>query len=168
MKDLFLKFSFIAGEPSGDFHGGKLIKAIKEIHPNSSFMGLGGDSMKSEGMKVIHHIDKLSVMGFYEVIKHLPRLLKIMGETIKIITEMKPDRIVLIDYPGFNLRLAKNISHLNIPISYFILPQAWAWKKKRVETMKRTIDHSVSIFAFEQQWYQSQGLVVEYVGHPFT
>ena len=168
MKDLFLKFFFIAGEPSGDFHGGKLIKAIKEIHPNSSFMGLGGDSMKSEGMKVIHHIDKLSVMGFYEVIKHLPRLLKIMGETIKIITEMKPDRIVLIDYPGFNLRLAKNISHLNIPISYFILPQAWAWKKKRVETMKRTIDHSVSIFAFEQQWYQSQGLVVEYVGHPFT
>ena len=88
MKDSFLKFFFVAGEPSGDIHGGKLIKAIREVHPNSSFMGLGGDSMKSEGMKVIHHVDKLSVMGFYEVIKHLPRLLKIMGETINTITEI--------------------------------------------------------------------------------
>ena len=168
MRDQLLKFFFIAGEPSGDIHGGKLIKAIKEVHPNSSFMGLGGNSMINEGMKITHHVDRLSVMGFYEVLKHLPRLLKIMGETINLIREVKPDRIVLIDYPGFNLRLAKNISHLNIPISYFILPQAWAWKKDRVNTMKRFINHSVSIFDFEQQWYQSQGLFVEYVGHPFS
>ena len=79
MRDQLLKFFFIAGEPSGDIHGGKLIKAIKGIHPNSSFMGLGGNSMESEGMKITHHVDRLSVMGFYEVLKHLPRLLKIMG-----------------------------------------------------------------------------------------
>ena len=132
-----LKFFLIAGEPSGDIHGANLITEIRKNEPNSSFMGLGGDKMEAAGMKLIHHINVLSVMGFLEVLKYLPRFLKIMGETIKTIERSKPNRVILIDYPGFNLRLAKNISFLNIPVSYFILPQAWAWKEKRFIQMKK-------------------------------
>ena len=168
MKNDPLKFFLIAGEPSGDIHGANLIAEIRKIEPNSSFMGHGGDKMKDAGMKLIHHINVLSIMGFLEVLKYLPRFLKIMGETIKAIERSQPNRVILIDYPGFNLRLAKNISFLNIPISYFILPQSWAWKEKRVEILKKYIDQSISIFSFEQDWYKNKGLDTDYVGHPFA
>jgi len=168
MKNEPLKFFLIAGEPSGDIHGANLITEIRKNEPNSSFMGLGGDKMEAAGMKLIHHINVLSVMGFLEVLKYLPRFLKIMGETIKTIEKSKPDRVILIDYPGFNLRLAKNISFLNIPVSYFILPQSWAWKEQRVLQMKKYIDQSISIFSFEQSWYNRKGLDTDYVGHPFA
>ena len=163
-----LKFFLVAGEPSGDLHGGNLIHSIKNIEPNSSFMGHGGNTMRDAGMNIIEHSDSLAIMGFLEVVKHLPRMIKIMGETVKTISRAKPDRIILIDYPGFNLKLATNIFRLGIPITYFILPQAWAWKKKRVETMKAVLDQALSIFPFEEEWYNSKGLPTTYVGHPFT
>ena len=163
-----LKFFLVAGEPSGDLHGGNLIHSIKNIEPNSSFMGHGGNTMRDAGMNIIEHSDSLAIMGFLEVVKHLPRMIKIMGETVKTISRAKPDRIILIDYPGFNLKLAKNIFYLGIPITYFILPQAWAWKEKRVETMKAVLDQTLSIFPFEEEWYNSKGLPTTYVGHPFT
>ena len=163
-----IKIFIIAGEPSGDLHGAKLIRAIRSINNNTSFMGHGGDLMQNEGMKIIEHTNNLSIMGFKEVIMHLPRMLKIMKKTIKIIESVKPDKIILIDYPGFNLRLAKNINHLNVPIFYFILPQAWAWKSNRVKLMKETLSQSFSIFPFEKKWYQSKGLSVKYYGHPFV
>ena len=163
-----LKFFLVAGEPSGDLHGGKLIRAMQNIHPNSTFMGHGGNAMKDAGMQILEHTDDLSIMGFVEVIKHLPRMMKIMGKTIDTITRTKPDRVILIDYPGFNLRLGKNIQHLGIPITYFILPQVWAWKEKRVETMKAVLDQALSIFPFEQDWFETRGLPTNYVGHPFA
>lgn len=163
-----LKYFIVAGEPSGDLHGGKLIQAIQNINPNTSFMGHGGNSMKATGMQILEHTDDLAMMGFVEVIKHLPRMMKIMGRTIDTISRMKPDRIILIDYPGFNLRLAKRIHSLKIPITYFILPQVWAWKEKRVETMKTVLDQSLSIFPFEEEWFDSHGLATTYVGHPFA
>ena len=161
------KYFLIAGEPSGDLHGGNLIKAIRTLNPNSSFMGLGGDNMKQEGMRIIEHVDKLSIMGFTEVLSHLPRMIRIMQKTLDAISRAKPNRIILIDYPGFNLRLAKKISYMKIPITYFILPQAWAWKEGRVEKMKEYIDQAISIFPFEAEWYRSQDFDVEYFGHPF-
>ena len=163
-----IKYFIVAGEPSGDLHGGKLIQAIQNINPNTSFMGHGGNAMKAAGMQILEHTDDLAMMGFVEVIKHLPRMMKIMGRTIDTISRMKPDRIILIDYPGFNLRLAKRIHSLKIPITYFILPQVWAWKEKRVETMKTVLDQSLSIFPFEEDWFDSHGLATTYVGHPFA
>ena len=106
-------------------------------------------------------------MGFFEVLKHLPKMYKIMLVTIDAITQLKPDRIILIDYPGFNLRLAKKIEHLQIPITYFILPQAWAWKENRVGLLKKFSDQSISIFPFEKDWFSSRGVNVQYFGHPF-
>ena len=161
------KFFLIAGEPSGDLHGASLIKAIKSIEPFSSFMGHGGYLMEKEGMKIVEHCNNLSVMGFKEVVVHLPRIWKIMNNTVALVKKVKPDRIILIDYPGFNLRFAKNISKFGIPISYFILPQAWAWKSKRVEIIKKYFDQSFSIFPFEQKWYRSKGVDTKYYGHPF-
>ena len=99
----------VAGEPSGDVHAAKLVSALKVISPNTKFFGNGGDKMAESGVEIIHHINDLSVMGFIEVIKHLPRLLYIMDKTLSFIKNIKPDKIILIDYPGFNLRLAKKM-----------------------------------------------------------
>ena len=163
-----MKYFILAGEPSGDLHGSNLIRAIKNLKPNSSFFGHGGNKMANEGMSIVEHIDTLSIMGFTEIIKHLPKMLKIMSETIQLIEDEKPDRIILIDYPGFNLRLAKNIYHLNIPVSYFILPQVWAWKENRIKGIKKYINQSLCIFPFEQGWFESRGIPANYVGHPFA
>jgi len=163
-----MKYFFVAGETSGDMHGAKLISEIKKIEQNCIFLGHGGEKMKDCGMQIYEHTNTLGVMGFVEVIKHLPGILKIMDQTVDIIAKTTPDRIILIDYPGFNLRLAKKLQYLNIPITYFILPQAWAWKEKRVEIMKATLDQALSIFPFEKEWYNSRGLKTKYIGHPFV
>ena len=159
----------VAGEPSGDIHAAKLVSALKVISPKTKFFGNGGDKMAESGVEIIHHINDLSVMGFIEVVKHLPRLLHIMKNTLSAIKNIKPDRIKLVDYPGFNLRLAKKIKKLkmDIPVTYFILPQLWAWKESRIKIMKKTIDQSISIFPFEAEWFNSRGLDTFYAGHPF-
>ena len=161
------KVFIVAGEPSGDIHAAKLVSALKKISPKTKFFGNGGDKMSESGVEIIHHINDLSVMGFIEVIKHLPKLLNILQSTVSSIKNIKPDRIILVDYPGFNLRLAKKIKSLRIPITYFILPQLWAWKESRIKTMKNTIDQSISIFPFEAEWFNSRGLDTFYAGHPF-
>ena len=128
----------------GDLHGSKLIKSIKKLYPNSHFIGHGGELMKKRA-KMIYHTNDLAVMGLTEVVK-ITILLNVMGETLGKIREVRPDRIILIDYPGFNLRLSRNISGLNIPITYFILPQLWAWKKNRKKYFLNYIDQAISIF----------------------
>ena len=162
------KVFIVAGEPSGDIHAAKLVSSLKIISPKTKFFGNGGDKMSESGVEIIHHINDLSVMGFIEVIKHLPKLLNILQSTVSSIKNIKPDRIILVDYPGFNLRLAKKIKSLRIPITYFILPQLWAWKESRIKTMKNTIDQSISIFPFEAEWFNSRGLDTFYAGHPFV
>ncbi len=159
----------VAGEPSGDTHAAKLVLALKTISPKTKFFGNGGDKMAESGVEIIHHINDMSVMGFIEVIKQYPKLLKILQNTISSIKMIKPDKIILVDYPGFNLRLAKKIKKLKlgIPITYFILPQLWAWKENRIKLMKKTIDQSISIFPFETDWYKAKGLDTFYAGHPF-
>ena len=161
-------FFIIAGEQSGDLHGSKLIKSIKKQHPNSYFIGHGGELMKKEGLELIYHTNDLAVMGLTEVIKKLPFLLNVMGETLGKIREVRPDRIILIDYPGFNLRLSKNISGLNIPITYFILPQLWAWKENRKKYFSKYIDQAISIFPFEKEWFEKNKIPTGYYGHPFS
>ncbi|HBN45869.1 MAG TPA: lipid-A-disaccharide synthase [Candidatus Marinimicrobia bacterium] len=161
-------FFLVAGEESGDIHGAKLMEQISVQCPEASFMGHGGDKMKAAGLDIIEHVDDLAMMGFTEVIKHLPYMLNVMGQTLGKIREARPNRLILIDYPGFNLRLAKNIHPLGIPITYFILPQVWAWKEKRVKTIRRCVDQALCIFPFEQQWFEEHGINAHFVGHPFT
>ena len=161
-------FFIVAGEASGDLHGAQLISEIKNISPESNFVGHGGDKMIKNGLEIMHHIDRLGVMGFSEVLKHIPFLLNVMGESLGKLREVRPDRIILIDYPGFNLRLAKNCDGLKIPITYFILPQLWAWKENRIKSFHRYVDQALSIFPFEKDWFEKRGVPTNYVGHPFT
>ena len=163
-----LSFFVIAGEESGDIHGSKLITAMKKKYPNCQFVGHGGNKMAAQGVQILEHIDNLSMVGFSEVIKHLPYMKRVMTLTIKKITEINPARIILIDYPGFNLRLIKKISSFGIPITYFILPQVWAWKENRVRIIREFVDQSLSIFPFEPDWFKDRGVSVRYVGHPFS
>ncbi|MCK4386312.1 MAG: lipid-A-disaccharide synthase [candidate division Zixibacteria bacterium] len=160
------KILIVAGEASGDLHGSNLIREIKNLNPQIQLFGIGGDRMKKEGMELIHHIDKLSIMGFFEVLSNLRLIREVMKTMLKSAEERKPDLVVLIDYPGFNLRFAKKVKKMGIPIAYYISPQVWAWGGNRVRKMKGLIDKMIVIFPFEKEIYKKFDIDCEFVGHP--
>jgi len=156
----------IAGEASGDLHGSGVVRELKQLSPGIDVYGVGGDKMKREGMENIFHINELGFMGFVEVIKHLP-LIKTMEHTLEqIIKFKKPDVLVLIDYPGFNLRFARIAKRYGVTILYYISPQVWAWHKSRIKKMRTLIDTMLVIFPFEVDLYRAEGIDTEFVGHP--
>jgi lipid-A-disaccharide synthase len=156
----------VSGEASGDLHGSSLIRELKNINSHLQFFGIGGDKMKKEGMELIYHIDKLSIMGFFEVLKNIGLIREVMKTMVKLVHERKPDVVVLIDYPGFNLRFAKRVRKMGIPIVYYISPQVWAWGGNRVKKMKGLIDKMIVIFPFEVDIYKKLDINCEFVGHP--
>lgn len=160
----------IAGETSGDMHAASLIQDLIKTQPKTQFQfsGLGGSHMKACGVNVINDLASHGVTGFTEVIKKYGIIKKAFYQTIEHIEKTKPDLIILIDYPGFNLRLAKKISHLPYPILYYISPQLWAWKAKRIEIIKAHIDKMAVIFPFEKSLYQKHQVPVDFVGHPLA
>ena len=160
------KIFIISGEDSGDLHGAKLIASIKQINPKAEFFGIGGNRMQREGLQLSEHIKNLNVIGIFEVVKHYSRIKKIFNNTINEIKKINPDKVILIDYPGFNLRLAKKLSTLNMNITYFILPQVWAWKESRIKTLQRCCKKLISIIPFEQKWFSEKNISVHYSGHP--
>lgn len=156
----------VAGEVSGDIHGGKLVKAIKELSPEINIAGIGGENMSSAGMKLLRNVNEMSFLGFTEIIKHLPFVRKVMNELLKWIEIERPKVVVLIDYPGFNLRLAQKAKNLGCKIIYYISPQIWAWGKGRIKKIARVVDQMIVIFPFEEELYRNAGVSVEFVGHP--
>ena len=143
------------------------MKAMLSLNPNLKFSGIGGNKMISAGLKSIENIEKLAVMGFVEVIKHLVFFHNLTKRILVEIDICKPQQIILIDYPGFNLRLAKKIKkQFNIPITYYISPQIWAWKEKRIEIIRKYVDQMLVIFPFEENWYRERGIEAKFVGHP--
>lgn len=165
------KIMIIAGEPSGDIHGADLIRAAKAKMPHAEFFGIGGESMKKEGAELFFPIEKMAILGFIEVIKHLPFIRKVFARMLKEVRDCKPDIIVLIDYPGFNIRFARKIKELygsSIKVLYYISPQVWAWKKKRRYTIASVVDMMAVVFPFEVDVYKGTGLDVRFVGHPLV
>ena len=162
------KIVIIAGEDSGDLHGSKLIAQMKAINPALSFYGIGGDKMIQAGLNKVEHIKNMNVIGLFEVLKHYPRIKKIFNKTVRFINELKPNKVILIDYPGFNIRLAKKMKKLGIPVSYFILPQVWAWNSSRAKDLQQTCKQLISIIPFEKEWFSNQQIDVHFVGHPLT
>jgi len=160
------KILIVAGEASGDLHGSNLIKEIRNLNPHVQLFGIGGDRMKKEGMELIYHIDKLSIMGFFEVLSKLGLIREVMKTMQKLAEERRPDLVVLIDYPGFNLRFAKRVKKMGIPIAYYISPQVWAWGGSRVKKMKGLIYKMIVIFPFEVEIYRKLDIDCEFVGHP--
>ncbi len=156
----------IAGEASGDLHGAGVVRELKRANPSMEIYGVGGDRMKREGMQLIYHVNELNFMGFAEVIKHLPviRSMKMTLETV--LRHRKPDVVVLIDYPGFNLRFAKFAKRSGTKVVYYISPQVWAWHRSRVKKMRGIVDKMLVILPFEVDLYRAEGIDVEFVGHP--
>ncbi|MEM6262019.1 MAG: lipid-A-disaccharide synthase [Bacteroidota bacterium] len=158
-----MKFYLIAGEDSGDLHTRNLVRALG---PEFRFRGVGGDKMQDEGAELIAHIRDINFMGFWEVIKNLGTIRKLFRLVKEDIRHWKPDAVVLVDYPGFNMRMMPFLKKLGIPIYYYISPQVWAWKKGRVKKIKQYADRMLVILPFEQEFYQKEGIQVDFVGHP--
>lgn len=156
----------IAGENSGEKYGADLVHQFKKIQPSMSFFGIGGKHMEAEGVNLLFSIEELSVVGGIEVISHIPRIKKIFNRIKKEINHQKPIASVLIDSPDFNLRLAKKLKKLSIPVLYYISPTVWAWRKKRLNTIKKTVERMMLIFPFEEKIYKEHGISAIYVGHP--
>ncbi len=163
-----MKFYIIAGEASGDLHGGNLIKEIRLLNNNAVFRCWGGDKMEAAGGVLVKHYRDLAFMGFIEVLKNLRTILNNLDFCKKDILAYKPDALILIDYPGFNLRIAKWARQQGIKVVYYISPQVWAWKENRVNAIKRDVDRMLVILPFEKDFYKGWGYDVEYVGHPLV
>ncbi|MFZ5554927.1 MAG: lipid-A-disaccharide synthase [Bacteroidota bacterium] len=162
-----MKYYIISGEASGDLHGSNLVKELKLLDTKAQFRVWGGDLMKEEGATLVKHYRELAFMGFAEVIKNIGTILKNIKFCIEDIQQYQPDVVILIDYPGFNLRIAKKLKAINnTKIFYYISPQVWAWKKSRVHTIKKVIDKMFVILPFEKEFYAQYGYEVEFVGHP--
>tara|TARA_X000001036_G_C20681736_1_gene806153 strand:+ start:1312 stop:2430 length:1119 start_codon:yes stop_codon:yes gene_type:complete len=163
------RYVLIAGETSGDQYGSQLMEALKEINPKSEFWGIGGEEMIASGLNQFENIHNMSVVGFSEALKKVPTMLKLANRLSQFINEVKPDRVILIDFPGFNLSLAKKIKHLSneTKIDFFISPQIWAWNERRVKIIKKYINHMIVIFPFETSFYKKHGIKAHYVGHPY-
>lgn len=161
-----LKWYIIAGEASGDLHGANLIKEIRKAHPDSEFRCWGGDRMEQEGATIVKHYRDLAFMGFLEVLLNLRTILGNIKFCKSDIDEYKPDAVVLIDYPGFNLRIAEYAKSTGTKVFYYISPQVWAWKSSRVHKIKAHVDRLFAILPFEKQWFANYDYEVEFVGHP--
>ena len=164
-----MKNYIIAGEASGDLHGANLVKEIKKLDPDAKIRGWGGDLLKGEGVNVIKHYKDHNFMGFWEVIINLRTILKNISFCKKDISNYAPDALILIDFPGFNMRIAKYISTFkDIPVLYFIAPQVWAWKESRVKQIKSYIHKLFVILPFEKEFFKKHKIEAHYNGHPLV
>lgn len=163
-----MKYYIIAGEASGDLHGSNLIQELKKKDASADFRCWGGDKMETAGAKLVKHYRELAFMGFLEVIKNLRTILKNIKTCKEDILKYQPTAIILIDYPGFNLRIAKWAKEQGIRVIYYISPQVWAWKENRVKLIKQCVDKMLVILPFEKEFYKKWDYEVEYVGHPLV
>lgn len=161
-----MKYFVIAGEVSGDLHGSKLIAELKKKDPHLKIRAWGGDKIANKNVPIDKHIKELAFMGFTEVVKNIGKIMRNFKTCKKNIKDFNPDAIILIDYPGFNLRIAKWAKKQNYKVLYFISPAIWAWNTKRVYTVKKSVDKMYVILPFEKQFYQKFEVDVEYYGNP--
>ncbi|MFA5167329.1 MAG: lipid-A-disaccharide synthase [Candidatus Omnitrophota bacterium] len=159
------KIFLVACEASGDLHGAHLIAEIRKLAPDTEFSGVGGARMQAAGMQIFNDMTKISALGLGDVLRNYFKYLEIFNETLRNIRHEKPDAVVLIDSPAFNLRLAKKISSF-APVLYYISPQLWAWGKRRIHIVKKHIREMLVILPFEKDFYEEEGVAVKFVGHP--
>jgi lipid-A-disaccharide synthase len=156
----------VAGEASGDLHGGHLVRAMHQIDPDLSFYGVGGKQMQAVGVELFADAADMAVVGLTEVISKLAAILRVMRRLRASLLEEKPDLVILIDYPDFNLPVARAARKRGIKVLYYISPQVWAWRKGRIETIRKTVDRMAVILPFEEKFYRDAGVDVTFVGHP--
>ncbi len=156
----------IAGENSGDKYGAALVREFMAFRPQTAFFGIGGPGLAAAGLERLHPMEELSMVGLFEVLARLPRLRFILGSVMNAARERRPDAAVLIDAPDFNLRLARKLRRLAVPVLYYVSPTVWAWRAGRLKTIKRNVRKMLLIYPFEQEIYRQAGIPHAYVGHP--
>ncbi|MBI4368142.1 MAG: lipid-A-disaccharide synthase [Candidatus Omnitrophica bacterium] len=161
------KIFLIAGEASGDLHGAHLIRELRRLRPNLKYRGLGGAMMAREGMELVHDLTREAVLGLGDVLRKYFLFRSIFNRALEDVRSFQPDAVILIDYPGFNLRFAKKIKK-RFPVLYYISPQIWAWGGRRIHTIQKTVSHMIVFFGFEEALYQKAHVPVTWVGHPFV
>ena len=161
-----MKYYIIAGEASGDMHASNLVAEIKKKDKKAEFRGCGGDLMKAQGVDLLKHYRTMAYMGFVEVAVNLRKVLDNIAQCKKDIVDYQPDVVILVDYPGFNLRIADFAHEKGFKVFYYISPQVWAWKRRRVRKIQKSVDKMLVILPFEEEFYKRYGVDVTYVGHP--
>jgi len=162
------KLMIIAGEVSGDLIGASLIRELKKLDSGLKIFGIGGDKMAEQGMNILYHINKMAFLGFTEVVKHLPFIKKVQADLLAVAISEEIKNVVLIDYPGFNLNIARKFRKNRMKIIYYISPQLWAWAPGRMKKIKRLVNKMLVVFPFEEKLYKSNNVDVEFVGHPLV
>jgi len=168
MSDSEQNLLVLAGEVSGDMHAARVIRALKEKRPGLSVWGIGGDLLQEQGVELLQHTREMSVLGLVEVLKRYGFFRRVFAETIKQVELRRPKVALLIDYPGFNLRLAAELKKRGVKVVYYVCPQVWAWHRSRIPKMAKIIDRLLVIFPFEVDIFSSTGMKVEFVGHPLV
>jgi lipid-A-disaccharide synthase len=161
-----MKIAVIAGEASGDLHASEVVRELKTIRPELTMFGIGGDLLAREGMTLLHHAREMGIVGLFNVLRHLPMFRRVFNDLIARIEQERPDVVLLVDYPDFNMRVAKRCKALGLRVVYYISPQLWAWRQGRVRQIARYVDRMVVIFPFEEEFYRKHNVPVTYVGHP--
>ncbi len=162
-----MKYFIIAGEASGDLHASNLMRELKVLDREAQFQFLGGDLMQEQGGEMIQHYENMAFMGFWNVLKNAKKVIQNLNNAKESIKDFKPDVLILIDYPSFNLRIARFVKkQLKLPVFYYIPPKLWAWKEFRIKSIKRYVDKVFTIFPFETEFYQKHNYAVQYVGNP--
>ena len=165
------RFIIITGETSGDIYGSGLMRMMQKTHSEKSvFWGIGGEKMEMEGVCPLEDINNISVVGFTEIFKKIPSINSLLNRISEFANDIKPDGLILIDFPGFNIRLAKKLKKrfkVQFPIIYFVSPQLWAWNEGRIKSIKKYIDKMIVIFPFEEDFYKKHDIDAIYLGHPF-
>jgi len=157
-----------AGEASGDHYGAELITALRTVLPEARFTGLGGTAMEAAGQHRVIRAEDVAVMGITEILAHIPKILRSYNTLVQSIKKNKPDVAVLIDFPDVNFRLAKHLKRMGVPVIWFVSPQLWAWKRKRLRWVQQRVAKMLTIFPFEQPFYANRGVQAEFVGHPLA
>ncbi|MDP3804482.1 MAG: lipid-A-disaccharide synthase, partial [Candidatus Omnitrophota bacterium] len=158
------KILIVAGEPSGDLHASNLVNNLNTLRPGLKFFGIGGSLLKKAGAEIVFDITPLALVGLIEVLSNIFTVGKVYKDILRKIDVEKPDLAILVDYPGFNLRLAKELKARSIPAIYYISPQVWAWGRSRVKIIKRCVKKIIVLFKFEEELYKTYGIDAEFVG----
>lgn len=161
-----MKLAIVAGEASGDLHAAEVLRELKRLDPNIETFGIGGDLLAGEGMRLVHHAREMGIVGFFNVLRHLRMFRRIYDDLLAEIDRQRPDAVLLVDYPGFNLRMARHCKELGLRVVYYISPQLWAWRRGRVKQVAKYVDRMIVIFPFEETFYREHGIEAKYVGHP--
>jgi lipid-A-disaccharide synthase len=163
-----MRFLISAGEASGELYGAHLIEALRRHLPAAEFFGVGGEHMRAAGCDTVVDAARLSVVGISEIVSHLPRIYGDFRRLVRAADERRPDAAIVIDSPAFNFRVAREMHRRGVPVIYYVCPQLWAWRERRVERFHKWVKKALVIFPFEEQWYRERGVDAEYVGHPLA